>query len=129
MCRRVYKTSTTEQCNNIYSEHLNNGGASTAAMDNPTRDEPGDKTYCMGNYSRDMMKLMFVMRSHLMLTDVILEVQHELFHAHKLVLSAASPYFKAMFTSGLKESVMSRVKLEGVSYACFTTEVGANFQF
>lgn len=85
-------------------------------MDNPQhRDEQGDKTYCMSNYARDTMKLMFVMRSHLMLTDVILEVQHELFHVHKLVLSAASPYFKAMFTSGLKESEMSRVKLEGVS--------------
>jgi kelch-like protein 19 len=29
-----------------------------------------------------------------MLTDVILEVGEELFHAHKVVLAAASPYFK-----------------------------------
>jgi kelch-like protein 19 len=29
-------------------------------------------------------------------------------------LSAASPYFKAMFTGGLKESEMTRVKLQGV---------------
>lgn len=104
-----------KQCNNNYPGYLTNGGVSTV-MDNSMRDEQGDKTYCMSNYSRETMKLMFVMRSHLMLTDVVLEVQHELFHAHKLVLSAASPYFKAMFTSGLKESEMSRVKLEGVSY-------------
>lgn len=50
-----------------------------------------------------------------MLTDVILEVGNELFHAHRVVLAAASPYFKAMFTGGLKESDMNRVKLQGVS--------------
>lgn len=49
-----------------------------------------------------------------MLTDCILEVENELFHVHKVVLSSASPYFKAMFTGGLKECEMSRVKLQGV---------------
>jgi kelch-like protein 19 len=58
--------------------------------------------------------MMQMMRSHHMLTDVVLEVGSELFHAHKVVLAAASPYFKAMFTGGLKESEMSRVKLQGV---------------
>lgn len=33
----------------------------------------------------------------------------------KVMLSAASPYFKAMFTGGLKESEMATVKLQGVS--------------
>ncbi|XP_055300703.1 kelch-like ECH-associated protein 1B isoform X2 [Sitodiplosis mosellana] len=71
-------------------------------------------SFCMSNYARETMKMMFMMRSHHMLTDVIIEVQQELFHAHKVVLSAASPYFKAMFTGGLKESEMSRIKLQGV---------------
>lgn len=60
-----------------------------------------------------------MMRSHHMLTDVVLEVQQELFHAHKVILSAASPYFKAMFTGGLKECEMSRVKLQGVSTSLY----------
>ena len=38
--------------------------------------------------------MMLMMRSHHMLTDVILEVGGELFHAHKVVLASASPYFK-----------------------------------
>lgn len=50
-----------------------------------------------------------------MLTDVVLEVGTELFHAHRVVLAAASPYFKAMFTGGLRECEMNRVKLQGVS--------------
>ncbi|KAL4708352.1 hypothetical protein ACJJTC_019588 [Scirpophaga incertulas] len=76
--------------------------------------EIGDMTFCMGNYITNFMKMMFTMRSHHMLTDVILEVGNELFHVHKIVLAAGSPYFKAMFTSGLKECEMSRVKLQGV---------------
>lgn len=58
---------------------------------------------------------MDMMRSHQMLTDVILEVGSELFYAHRVVLAAASPYFKAMFTGGLRESEMNRVKLQGIS--------------
>lgn len=34
------------------------------------------------------------MRGHRMLTDVTLEVGSELYHAHRVVLAAASPYFK-----------------------------------
>jgi len=34
------------------------------------------------------------MKHHEMLTDVRLEVVHEVFHAHKIILAAASPYFK-----------------------------------
>lgn len=79
------------------------------------KDDSGDMSFCMAKYSKDVLKMMYMMRSHHMLTDVILVVQKELFHVHKVVLSAASPYFKAMFTGGLKESEMSRVELQGVS--------------
>lgn len=54
----------------------------------------GDMTFYMTNYIKDAMKMMFIMRSHHMLTDVILEVGSELFYAHKVILAAASPYFK-----------------------------------
>ncbi|XP_023017795.1 kelch like ECH associated protein 1 isoform X1 [Leptinotarsa decemlineata] len=67
------------------------------------------------DYLKDAMKAMDLMRSHQMLTDVVLEVGKDVFYAHKVVLAAASPYFKAMFTGGLKECDMNRVKLQGVS--------------
>lgn len=79
-----------------------------------SKDDQVDMSFCMSNYARETMKNIFMMRSHHMLTDVVLEVQKELFHAHKVILSAASPYFKAMFTGGLKECEMSRIKLQGV---------------
>ncbi|XP_067616323.1 kelch-like ECH-associated protein 1 isoform X3 [Eurosta solidaginis] len=77
-------------------------------------DRDDDMTFYMSNYAKDVLKMMFMMRSHNMLTDVVLEIKQELFPAHKVVLSAASPYFKAMFTGGLKESEMSRIQLQGV---------------
>lgn len=91
----------------------NNGIYGGGGGDN--KDDQGDMSFCMSNYARETMKNIFMMRSHHMLTDVVLEVQQELFHAHKVILSAASPYFKAMFTGGLKESEMSRINLQGVS--------------
>lgn len=91
-----------------------NGAFGTEDSDAQNRDDQSDMTFCMSNYAKDTMKMIFMMRSHHMLTDVVLEVQQELFHAHKVILSAASPYFKAMFTGGLKECEMSRVKLQGV---------------
>ncbi|XP_055698574.1 kelch-like ECH-associated protein 1B isoform X2 [Phlebotomus papatasi] len=78
------------------------------------KEDSGDMTFGISKYSKEVLKMMFMMRSHHMLTDVMLEVGKEIFHAHKVVLSAASPYFKAMFTGGLKETEMSRVKLQGI---------------
>ncbi|XP_033224095.1 kelch-like ECH-associated protein 1 [Belonocnema kinseyi] len=74
----------------------------------------GEMTFYMTQHLKQAMQMMFVMRDHHMLTDVILEVGSELLHAHKVILAAGSPYFKAMFTGGLKESEMTRVKLHGV---------------
>lgn len=63
--------------------------------DTATRNEEiGDMTFCMTSYVKGVMKMMHIMRSHHMLTDVILEVGSEVFHAHKVILAAASPYFK-----------------------------------
>lgn len=64
------------------------------------RGDLGDMTFCMASYLKETMKMMYMMRSHHMLTDVILEVGSELFHAHKVILAAASPYFKVSSTAG-----------------------------
>lgn len=108
-----------------YSENLLvNGDASCpfTTSEVASKDDLGDMTFCMSNYAKEALKMMFLMRSHHMLTDVVLEVEMELFHAHKIVLSSASPYFKAMFTGGLKECEMQRVKLQGVR-TCTNLEI------
>lgn len=47
--------------------------------------------------------------------DVVITVEDKEFPAHKVVLSAASDYFLAMFTSGFQESTSSKVNIHGES--------------
>ncbi|KAI8492188.1 hypothetical protein Bbelb_300850 [Branchiostoma belcheri] len=46
------------------------------------------------------------------LQDVVLEVEGRRFPCHRLVLSAASPYFRAMFTSDMAESRQQTIVLQ-----------------
>lgn len=86
------------------SFHTQNLGSSSSFMQENEKDlegpekhgDLGDMTFYMTNYIKDAMKMMFMMRSHHMLTDVVLEVGSELFYAHKVILAAASPYFKVV---------------------------------
>ncbi|XP_019626403.1 PREDICTED: kelch-like protein 18 [Branchiostoma belcheri] len=47
------------------------------------------------------------------LQDIVLEVEGRRFPCHRLVLSAASPYFRAMFTNDMAESRQKTVVLQG----------------
>ncbi|XP_066302923.1 kelch repeat and BTB domain-containing protein 2-like [Branchiostoma lanceolatum] len=53
------------------------------------------------------------------LQDVVLEVEGRRFPCHRLVLSAASPYFRAMFTSDMAESRQITVVLQGLDAGMF----------
>ncbi|XP_078572538.1 kelch repeat and BTB domain-containing protein 2-like [Branchiostoma floridae x Branchiostoma japonicum] len=53
------------------------------------------------------------------LQDVVLEVEGRRFPCHRLVLSAASPYFRAMFTSDMAESRQKTVVLQGLDSGVF----------
>ncbi|XP_078663522.1 kelch-like protein diablo isoform X3 [Branchiostoma floridae x Branchiostoma belcheri] len=53
------------------------------------------------------------------LQDVVLEVEGRRFPCHRLVLSAASPYFRAMFTSDMAESRQETVLLQGLDADVF----------
>eukprot|EP00058_Branchiostoma_floridae_P028427 XP_002613918.1 hypothetical protein BRAFLDRAFT_235433 [Branchiostoma floridae] len=53
------------------------------------------------------------------LQDVVLEVEKRQFPCHRLVLSAASPYFRAMFTSDMAESRQKTVVLQGLDAGIF----------
>ncbi|XP_078665427.1 kelch repeat and BTB domain-containing protein 8-like [Branchiostoma floridae x Branchiostoma belcheri] len=53
------------------------------------------------------------------LQDVVLEVEGRRFPCHRLVLSAASPYFRAMFTSDMAERRQNTVVLQGLDADMF----------
>ena len=58
-------------------------------------------TYCSDKHARTTLRSMAGLRRDQELCDVIVMVGEREFLAHKLVLSACSPYFKAMFTNDL----------------------------
>lgn len=65
-------------------------------------------------YQMEAFKLFSALKEADHLCDIDVLVKMEVFRCHKIVLAAASPYFKAMFTSGLMESKMDKVNLQGV---------------
>lgn len=53
------------------------------------------------------------------LTDVVLVVQEQVIAAHRVVLASASPFFHALFTSGMKESREHRIELNEIHAPAF----------
>ncbi|CAH1243981.1 kelch-like ECH-associated protein 1 [Branchiostoma lanceolatum] len=76
------------------------------------------RTFTDNGHAEEALEVMNMLREHHQLCDVTLKVTYQdkldTFYAHKVVLAAASPYFKAMFTGGLKECKMQEIPIEGV---------------
>lgn len=56
----------------------------------------------------------YILYYYILLYSIILNSGKKRFPAHRLVLSASSEYFAAMFTSSLRESTQNEVELTGV---------------
>uniref|UniRef100_A0AC34FPI4 BTB domain-containing protein n=1 Tax=Panagrolaimus sp. ES5 TaxID=591445 RepID=A0AC34FPI4_9BILA len=57
--------------------------------------------------------------------DFTIQVEDKEIKAHKFILRQCSPFFEAMFNSGMKEAQESKVKFEGFSYD--VVEMAVNF--
>merc|ERR1711959_124875 len=64
------------------------------------------------------------LRNHLndpAFSDVTFSVEGRTFHAHKIVLTLQSERFRAMFSSGMKESFDKQIDIPGMRYSIFAT--------
>lgn len=52
-------------------------------------------------------------------SDITITAGSYTFKCHRIILSSVSPYFEAMFSSGMKESVTGEVKIEGIDSEIF----------
>ena len=52
-------------------------------------------------------------------SDVVFEVEEKLIYAHKAILVAQCDHFKAMFTSGMKESTQTKIDIQDWSYSSY----------
>ncbi len=64
----------------------------------------------------DIMTGLSDLRDEGLLCDIKLEAEGKVLSAHRAVLAAVSPYFKALFTGGFKENAEDTVELKGLSY-------------
>jgi hypothetical protein len=52
-------------------------------------------------------------------SDVIFEVEGKTIHAHKAILVSQCEHFKAMFTSGMKESTQTKIEIKDWTYSSY----------
>lgn len=67
------------------------------------------------HFSENVLKELNEFRKEEFLCDVTLNVRGALFHAHRNVLAASSPYFRALFTSEMKESKDNSIQIKDLS--------------
>ena len=80
---------------------VNNGNSSPTKSDTPMNEECSSDVHIHG---LSLLKQLNEFRNSTVLCDATLCVDGRTFYAHKTILAACSPYFKAMFSSKMKES-------------------------
>ncbi|ESO05500.1 hypothetical protein HELRODRAFT_171137 [Helobdella robusta] len=76
---------------------------------------PDQKQLKNVNYSERILSSFQDFKNDNVLSDIILIAGQSQYHCHKVILAASSPYFKAMFTSALKESRDNAVEFTEMS--------------
>ncbi|XP_041369022.1 kelch-like protein 20 [Gigantopelta aegis] len=82
------------------------------AMDRPP--SPARLAYTSDKHPRHTLEAINVLRKHRELCDVVLIVGQKKIFAHRVILSACSPYFHAMFTGELAESRQTEVTIRDI---------------
>ena len=81
----------------------------------------GSMQFTIMKHPKEALEVMQALRRARKLCDVTLVVGSESLQAHKLVLASASPYFRAMFTGGMREEEMTSIPLHGISPCTLST--------
>ncbi|XP_064477194.1 kelch-like ECH-associated protein 1 isoform X3 [Ornithodoros turicata] len=80
-------------------------------------ESPSIEDYEPQTYTKEAFEVFEVLWLQRKLCDVEIEIAGEgSIKAHRIVLAALSPYFRAMFTSDLKESQMEKIPIHGVGF-------------
>lgn len=74
----------------------------------------GSMHFTIMKHPKEALEIMNKLRLNGKLCDITLQVGEEKIFAHKIVMASASPYFKAMFTCGMREEVMETIPLHGI---------------
>ncbi|XP_033125282.1 kelch-like protein 20 [Anneissia japonica] len=81
-------------------------------------------------WGQHIMDSLQSLREEALFCDIKIKVEEREFPAHKIVLSAASEYFRAMFTGGLKESSQDMIEFQEETDVCAESfELILNFAY
>ena len=75
---------------------------------------PARLSHTSEKHPRHTLEAINVLRKHRELCDVVLNVGSKKVFAHRVILSACSPYFHAMFTGELAESRQTEVTIRDI---------------
>lgn len=93
-------------------DHHFHNSTTTSSFDN---DECCDSApFHSSKHADKIMVKMEAYHAKRQLCDVVLIAQERRIRAHRLVLSAASDYFEAMFTNDVREATEEEVKMQDV---------------
>jgi len=73
-------------------------------------------------FKEELLSKLNELRKESTLCDATLRIEGQDFAAHRCVLSAASPYFRSLFTSGFKENESAVVELQEIKSAAVASE-------
>ncbi|XP_022099103.1 kelch-like protein 20 [Acanthaster planci] len=70
--------------------------------------------YTSDRHPRETLEMINILRRQRELCDVVIVVNENKIYAHRIILSACSPYFRAMFTGELAESRQTEVTIRDI---------------
>uniref|UniRef100_A0A915A5L5 BTB domain-containing protein n=1 Tax=Parascaris univalens TaxID=6257 RepID=A0A915A5L5_PARUN len=102
----------------VTQTHLPAGLAAGGSIGDSTEFADGQATdFVDGLHSAHVLSNLERFRNHNFMCDVEIEVEGNVFPAHRYVLAAAIPYFNSMFASDMRESRQQRISIQ-VYFCC-----------
>ncbi|XP_064616372.1 kelch-like protein diablo [Liolophura sinensis] len=98
--------------NNVYTKSVKMNPFEPVSMERAP--SPARLAYTSDKHPRHTLEAINVLRKHRELCDVVLIVGQRKIFAHRVILSACSPYFHAMFTGELAESRQTEVTIRDI---------------
>jgi len=74
----------------------------------------GCMRFSISRHPCDVLDMLNTFRRTGKLCDIVLRAESDKFEVHRIVLAAASPYFKAMFCNNMVECGMTEIPLHGM---------------
>jgi hypothetical protein len=96
-------------------DNNNNNNSNNNNISTNTIKSINDKTNKIDDSQLDLIDNLFSFKNECLFTDIYIYVDGVEFPCHKVILCAASNYFKAMFSCDLKESRLGKVFIENIS--------------